>query len=94
MTQNDIYKQVEIDTAQCVERRYSFFKFKPRRHYEPGCRAEAMQKYSAQLNEEFLENEQIQDYIEQRLLNANFEVIVTLIIALLILGVVYFYILK
>ena len=94
MTQNDIYKQVEIDTAQCVERRYSFFKFKPRRHYEPSCRAEAKARHQWELDLENAESEEIQDILDSKLMNGQIEIVITLIIALLILGVVYFYILK
>lgn len=46
----DINKLIEADTATCVEDKYSFWKFKPRRHYEPACRSAAQAKYADQLN--------------------------------------------
>lgn len=94
MTANEIYKQIEAETAACVERKKDFWDFKPRRAYEPECRLQARAKYQGMLNAEVAENEAVSDSIQSQLLAGDNTIIITLIIGLAIIFLTYYFIFK
>lgn len=94
MTTNEIYNQIELETQACVERRYSFWKFKPRRHYEPKCRAEAKANYQSQIAQEVNESEAITDAVQARILAADNTIVITLVVGLILIFITYFLIFK
>ncbi len=95
----DIYRKIDEETAQCVERKRNqpFFKFawmRSRQSYEPGCRSEV----SAQYQQQITEAQQIKYQQEQELFNAAsnelmggdnnkiFTIIIVVLVALIVIA--------
>lgn len=94
MTANEIYKQIEIETAACIERKKDFWDFKPRRAYEPQCRLDATARYQSQLAQEMNENELVMDSIQSKLLAGDNTILITLVIGLAIIFITYYLLFK
>lgn len=84
----NIEKLINDDAAACVEEKYNFWKFKPRRHYEPGCKQAAQAKYQDQLNQAYnveFENELTVNNTLQNSLNPRNNWTTYIVIALFII---------
>lgn len=92
MTLNEINKKIDLETSLCIEQKFDWWQLKGRKSYEPKCRAEATAKYQKELDAEILENELLQDQLNSKLTKGNFDIIITVVIAVIILIIFYLYI--
>lgn len=93
---NNIEQIINDDMRACVESNYNFWKFKPRRHYEPECLLKAKQKYWPQLQAALSESNAESALLNQATFNALNQKtnIWNALFAILVVSIVLYFIFK
>ena len=90
MTTNEIYQSIDNETKACVENEYKLLKFKPRRAYEPKCRIIATANHQSELDLINNENNYTSKFINDKIINSNYDIVVLSIGLMLVLAVIYY----
>lgn len=90
MTTNEIYQSIDNETKACVEKEYKLLKFKPRRAYEPECRIVATANHQSELDLINNENNYTSKFINDKIINSNYDIVVLSIGLMVVFGVIYY----
>ena len=90
---NEIYRKIETETEACVEKQYSFWKFKPRHKLKPICYEEAYNRHAAELGEEQAQNAGIEDLLNAKTILASQAQNPMMTIGILVAAILILYIL-